>query len=332
MSGAAHARRLFPLLSHDYMRRRRAVRRITNVFLIVTLSLISAYFITRSTGGTGFPARKLAAKAERTPAAVLHPPAVTTPDAPVPPSADTNGYELEPGPYAVSEVEDLVLHDAKRDKDLHMRIFYPNDAGKNPVIVFSHGAGGSQTCCDGLTHHWASYGYVTIQPTHDDSALQRRNQGEENIRFMQVVRDALKKPALWESRPLDISYVLDALHSLENRVPGLVGKIDADRIGVGGHSMGPYTTEAIAGALIDLPGHSARSSVDPRVKAVLCLSPQGPGQFGLTEHSFDQISLPYMGMTGSLDSLGPIASPAWHKTPFDRSQPGDKYHLFIEGA
>jgi predicted dienelactone hydrolase len=239
---------------------------------------------------------------------------------------------LEPGPYTVAEVEDLVLHDMNRGKDVHVRIFYPNDSGKYPVIVFSHGAGGSQSCCDGLTRHWATYGYVTIQPTHDDSALQRRNQGEENIRFMQAVRDALKKPALWESRPLDISYVLDALRSLENRVPGLVGKIDADRIRVGGHSMGSYTTEAIAGALIDLPGHSARSFADPRVKAVLCLSPQGPGQFGLTEHSFDQISLPYMGMTGSLDSLGPIASPAWHKTPFDRSQPGDKYHLFIEGA
>jgi predicted dienelactone hydrolase len=68
------------------------------------------------------------------------------------------------------------------------------------------------------------------------------------------------------------------------------------------------------------------------VKAVLCLSPQGSSQFGLSDHSFDRISLPYMGMTGSLDSLGPVASPAWHKIPFDRSQPGDKYHLFIEGA
>jgi hypothetical protein len=52
----------------------------------------------------------------------------------------------------------------------------------------------------------------------------------------------------------------------------------------------------------------------------------------LNDHSFDQISLPYMGMTGSLDSLGPVANSAWHKIPFDRSQPGDKYHLFIEGA
>ncbi len=332
MSPTAHARRIFPLLPRDYMRRRRAIRRITNVFLVAVLSLAAAYFITRTTGGSGFSARNLATSHVREPPPARHPAAAAPSATPAPPSTEANGYELAPGPYAVSEVEDLVLHDAKHGKELHVRIFYPNDSGKYPVIVFSHGAGGSQTCCDALTRHWATYGYVTIQPTHEDSAIQRRNQGEENIRFMQAVRDALKKPALWESRPQDISYVLDALHLLENRVPGLTGKIDADRIGVGGHSMGSYTTEAIAGALVDLPGRSARNFADSRVKAVLCLSPQGPGQFGLNDYSFDRISLPYMGMTGSLDSLGPVASPAWHKTPFDHSQPGDKYHLFIEGA
>lgn len=103
---------------------------------------------------------------------------------------------------------------------------------------------------------------MTIQPTHDDSAVQRRNQGEENIRFLQAVRDALKKPALWESRPLDISYLLDALPLVGKRVPGLLGKIDANRIGVGGHSMGSYTTEAVAGALVDLPGQPGRNFAD----------------------------------------------------------------------
>ena len=85
-------------------------------------------------------------------------------------------------------------------------LFYPNVAGKFPVVVFSHGAGGSQNCCDGLTRHWASYGYVTVQPTHDDSAVQCHNHGEENIRFMQAVREALKslhfgKAVRWTSHP-----------------------------------------------------------------------------------------------------------------------------------
>src|SRR5882672_12262884 len=234
MSLMAHFRRLLPSLPHDYIRRRRAIRRITNVVLIAALSLTAAYFIAGPTGGTGFPAGNLATKPAPTasaPQPEMAAPSLATKEA--------TGYELEPGPHTVSEVEDLALHDVSRGKDLHVRVFYPNEAGKYPVIVFSHGAGGSQSCCDGLTRHWATHGYVTIQPTHDDSAVQRRNQGEENIRFMQAVREALKKPALWESRPRDISYVLDALPSLENRVPGLAGKMDAERVGVGGHSMVP---------------------------------------------------------------------------------------------
>src|SRR5216684_4363216 len=267
MSPRSNIRRLFPALPRDYIRRRRAVRRITNISLITVLSLATAYFITRPTGGVGFRAPKQVVKPVSPAPLAPEPAAPAAPPTPVSSLADAGGYESANGPYSVSDIEDLVLRDAHRNKDLHVRIFYPNHSGKYPVIVFSHGAGGSQNCCDALTHHWTTYGYITIQPTHDDSAVQRRNAGEE-----------------------------------------------------------------IAGAIVDLPRHSGMNFADPRVKAVLCLSPQGPGQFGLNDHSFDQISLPYMGMTGSLDSLGPVASPVWHKTPFDRSQPGDKYHLFIEGA
>jgi predicted dienelactone hydrolase len=96
--------------------------------------------------------------------------------------------------------------------------------------------------------------------------------------------------------------------------------------------MGAYTAEAIAGALVDLPDHPRQNFSDPRAKAILCLSPQGPGQFGLSAHSFDAISLPFMGITGSLDNLGPLANVAWHKVPFERSQAGDKYEVFIQGA
>jgi len=332
MSLLAHLRRLFPRLPHDYVRRRRAVLRLTNIVLVAVVSVGAAYFITSPSGGRGFTPPKSALRPMPSNSSLLAPAGSPPATTPLPDSNDAEGYNLASGPHSVSEVSDLVLHDAKRNKELHVRIFYPNDAGPYPVIVFSHGAGGSQDCCEALTRHWATYGYVTIQPTHDDSAIQRRNSGEENIRFMQTVRDALKKPALWESRPQDISFVLDSLPVLERRVPGLVGNMDKDRIGVGGHSMGSYTAEAIAGATVDLPGHPGSNFADPRVKAVLCLSPQGPGQFGLNDHSFDRISLPYIGMTGSLDSLGPVASPAWHKIPFERSQPGDKFHVFIQGA
>ncbi len=344
MSATARRHRTFPSLPRDYIRRRRLRRRISNAILIPLLSGVAAYFIARPTGGSGFflpkSARRVSLSEPTNPASFVHditPPSANRPAASseansIPNSAISGAYKLADGPHIVTEVPDIVLHDAKRGKVLHIRIFYPNEAGLYPVIAFSHGAGGSQSCCETLTRHWATYGYVTLQPTHDDSTVQRRNAGEEDINFLKAVRDALKKPALWQSRPQDISFVLDSLAALQKRVPALGGKIDAEHIGVGGHSMGAFTADAIAGALVDLPGHPATNFNDPRVKAVLLLSPQGPGEFGLTDHSWDHVTLPLLSMTGSLDLGAGNQGPEWKKIPFERSQPGAKYHVFISGA
>jgi predicted dienelactone hydrolase len=316
----------------DLLRRRRRRTLIVNILIISVLSVMVALVITWQSGGTGFSVSNSGGQSTiaRVPNASIKqssPPALPSLS-----GEEQEGYQLETGPLAVNEVAGLVLHDEKRNKDVRVRIFYPVIAGKYPVIIFSHGAGGSDTCCESLTRHWATYGYVTLQPIHEDSVVQRRSDGDENARFPQAVRDALKNPGLWESRPRDISFLLDSLAGLQKRVAGLNGKINTGRIGVAGHSMGAYTAEAIGGALVDLPDHPGQNYSDPRAKAVLCLSPQGPGQFGLTAHSFSNVSLPFMGITGSLDNLGPLANAAWHKIPFERSQPGDKYEVFIQGA
>ncbi|HMI52491.1 MAG TPA: hypothetical protein VK525_13325 [Candidatus Saccharimonadales bacterium] len=326
---ASHARKATFSLPRDYLRRRRLTRQVTNVAVIFILSMSAAYVITRPTsGGTAFSI-PLGQDAQLAAAAAV--PARAMPNAaPVPTYSD--GYHLQPGPFPVKEIADVAVHDDKRNKDIHMRVFYPTDLGRFPVIIFSHGAGGSQNCCEVLTKHWASYGYIIIQPTHDDSALGRRNSGEENMRPLQAIRDALRRPALWENRPRDITFVVDSLPELEKRVPALAEKIDANRIGVAGHSMGSFAAEAVAGATVDLPSRPATSFLDHRVKAVLCLSPEASGQFGLSDESFAKISVPYLGVTGSKDSLGPLASPDWHKLPFRLSPVGDKYHLFIDGA
>ena len=324
MSFMTRSHRFFPSLPHDRILRRRVLRRISNLVLIPLLSAIAAYAIVHQSAAPAFSPPRSARMTNPAPSAPV--------SSPAPNQATAVGYKLDAGPATVTEVPDIVLHDAKRNKDLHVRIFYPDAPGKYPVIVFSHGAGGSQNCCEALTRHWASHGYVSLQPTHNDSVTQRRNSGEENIRFPQALRDALKKPALWESRPLDISFVLDSLAELQKRVPALAGRMDTDHIGVGGHSMGAFTADAIAGALIDLPGRPTTSFADSRVKAVLLLSPQGPGEFGLTDHSWERISIPLMSMTGSLDSGAGKQGPEWKKIPFERSQPGDKYHLFIQGV
>lgn len=343
LSSTQRQSRGFFSIPRDYVHRRRYRRRLTNTIVIPLLSIAVAYAITRPIGGTGFPLPKAlrTVTAAKSGSAGASAPVSTASISGVPssnaaasesPAVQRGSYRLAEGPFAAVEVQDVGLRDAKRNKTLHVRVFYPSNGGPFPVIVFSHGAGGSQNCCDGLTRHWASYGYVTLQPTHDDSMKQSRSSGRGDLNSLKAVREALKKPELWESRPEDISFLLDSLPSLQGQIPALAGKLDTNRIGVGGHSMGAFTADAIAGALVDLPGRPATNFADPRVKAVVLLSPQGPGEFGLNDHSWDRVSIPLLSMTGALDTGANREGPGWRKIPFDRSEPGDKYHVFIEGA
>jgi predicted dienelactone hydrolase len=131
-------------MPRDYVRRRHFFRHVSNIAIIVVMSVAAAYFITRQSGGPGFspPASTQKAALSMPPSSPEAALAVgsASPDSSAPP-----GYQLASGPHAVTEVSDIVLHDAKRNKDLHLRVFYPNEPGNYPVIVFSHGAGGSQT-------------------------------------------------------------------------------------------------------------------------------------------------------------------------------------------
>ena len=145
-------------------------------------------------------------------------------------------YEPKPGPLQVRIVEKLVLQDAKRKKDLQLRITYPDSGGPFPVIVFSHGAFGSKDNYLPLAEYWAGYGYVILQPTHSDSRALGVRPGDP-----QAFQD-------WQSRPADISFVLDSLEELPTKEPALRGKMDAGRIGVGGHSFGANTAQLVGGA------------------------------------------------------------------------------------
>ncbi len=58
-----------------------------------------------------------------------------------PPAA---AYKLEPGPFKVQTIKELVLRAEKQKKDLQLRINRPDGKGPFPIIVFSHGARGSK--------------------------------------------------------------------------------------------------------------------------------------------------------------------------------------------
>lgn len=241
-------------------------------------------------------------------------------------------YKPGNGAYRVEVVEQVVLHDPKREKDLPIKIYYPRGRGLFPVIIFSHGAGDSKDGYSALSQYWASHGYVCIHPTHADSVSLRRKEGAA-ISLRDIVGSAMRDTKGWAERPHDISFLIDSFGDLARQVPALSGKVDRRRIGVGGHAYGAYTAQLIGGATVDLPGQEpGRNLADSRVRAILLMSGQGRDQQGLTQHSWDRLTRPMMTMTGSLDRGAGGQGPDWKKEPFDFSPAGNKYHVLIDGA
>jgi dienelactone hydrolase len=234
-------------------------------------------------------------------------------------------YAPTSGPYKVLTVESIALHDSARNKDIPIKIYYPAGAGPFPVIIFSHGALASKDCYSGFGEFWASYGYVSIHPSHADSVA--------DSGFRGTLHEAISDPRGWENRPEDVSFIIDSLAHVEKFAPQLSGKLDLRHIGVGGHSFGAYTAGLIAGTTILLPGRAEPQSFgDKRVSAVVMLSPQGEGIMGLSAHSWDAVHVPMLLMYGSRD-FGPFGEePVWRSEAYEKAPAGNKYEVELEGG
>lgn len=252
-----------------------------------------------------------------------------------------SAYIAVAGPFETGEENDLVLHDAQRNKDLRLKVTYPKAGGKFPVIVFSHGFGGSKDTYASLTGYWAARGYVTIQPTHDDSISQRRANGEIRgvVQGFSTLREDIADPVAWRNRARDISLVIDSLDEIERRVPGVTGRIDRGHIGAGGHSFGALTTELIGGLTFtpqDAPPPPAASKIeslgDRRVSALLVLSGAGPRQHGITENSWESITAPLMLMTGTRDMGVGGLNPEQRIKPYELVHSTHKYAIVLDGG
>jgi len=216
------------------------------------------------------------------------------------------------GPHPVAVIEELVLHDAQRNKDLTLRITYPESDGSFPTILFSHCVRGKRDNFKQLAEHWAANGYVVLQADHADTG----RMGSD-----------------WRDRARDMSFMIDSVAEIESKVPKLGSKIDATWIGAGGHLIGAYAACALAGMKGTGfgPGNETADFMDPRVDAVLLLSPQGRGQ-ELNEKSWEEIDPPMLVAAGSrMPSRRTSNSPEWRTEPYRFAKPGDKYLLWIEG-
>lgn len=133
-------------------------------------------------------------------------------------------------------------------------------AGPHPVVLISHGSGGSPATHRELACHLAARGFIVGVPAHpgnhrDDNAL-------------------ADDPALLAERPRQLRVVADAL----------LARFGLAAYAIVGHSIGGYTALALAGGAprslphqcADRQEHAVAVAPDDRVRALVLLAPATP--------------------------------------------------------
>jgi dienelactone hydrolase len=270
--------------------------------------------------------------------------AATTPPA--------NPYSMEATTIAVGVIPAAVLRDSLRNKDVEMSIDYPTHGGPYPVVIFSHGYGAPRNAYIGLSAFWASHGYVVIRPRHADAGKvvlpdrsleepPRQPRGRRQPAQPQQAPQFRPDPyeqwqsqtvADWTNRVGDITFVINSLPKLIEQYPEIKERVDANRIGVGGHSYGALVAMLAGGAKV-MSGGNALTYADPRVKAIEAMSSPGPApDRGLTSESFSTINLPALFLTGTRDyGASETEDPAWRKKAYELSPAGDKWFVSATG-
>lgn len=238
-----------------------------------------------------------------------------------------------------------------------------------PVVIFSHGLGGSREMYEYIAQRLASHGYLVVLPQHigsDTEAMReaaKKNllgkgnkdadagdqddhggaaDGEGAKRFgirnrlvASITEEGTSDPANLQNRPRDISFVLDqiAKHERLSRVA------DLNRVAVAGHSFGSYTTMAVCGMRVDIPavtsGEAAKEDVsfrDERVKCGIAMSPQGRGVMGVNTGAWDAINVPMLIATGTKDMGQGERAASWRHEPYAAMKSADTYFLNITDA
>jgi dienelactone hydrolase len=121
---------------------------------------------------------------------------------------------------------------ASDSRALPTTVYLPSGDQPAPLVVFSHGLGGHPDKFTRLHTAWAEAGYVVASPRFPLTS-------DDNPDHIAEVGDLINQPA-------DVSFVLDSvLAANDDPASELFGRIDPDRVGAAGLSLGGATTYGV---------------------------------------------------------------------------------------
>jgi predicted dienelactone hydrolase len=187
--------------------------------------------------------------------------------------SDSSSKEVNLGPFTINSTSEASILD-----------------GEFPLVIISHGTGGTHLGYLTIAQHLVEHGYVVAMPEHYGNN-RNNNDLEGTLENLEV-------------RPRHISLAIDFLWSdllLKSHLNNKVALI--------GHSMGGYTALAVAGGE---PWSEKKEKVrvvpDKRLNALVLLAPAT--EWYTPEASLKNVTLPILMLTAEHDQ--PLPS-GWHK-------------------
>ncbi len=199
-------------------------------------------------------------------------------------------------PFDTFDTLDLDWTDKRRLREVPVRLYLPAAASTQPVplVVFSHGIGGTRRGYSWLGQHFARSGMASLHLQHVGSDRQVWTGNVFNImgRLQEAAQEA---EAI--ARAQDFRFALDTLLASE-----LAPRLDAQRIVAAGHSYGANTTLLASGARVESKGRVIALH-DERVRAAIVISaPPFYGQ-GEPRQILQSVTVPSLHVTCTEDII-----------------------------
>lgn len=236
-------------------------------------------------------------------------------------------------PASPATVIDDLWRDVERQRSVPLRIRWPAaDAswvhGLRPVVLFSHGLGGTVAAGERWGQAWSEAGLVVLHLQHPGSDLDAVRRVARSFGDQSGLRQAAGPEQLL-ARLADVKFVLDEIGRRHAAGDGPWAQVRPERVGMSGHSFGAHTTLGMAGQRY--PAHAGIQ--EPRLAAFIAFSPTLPIQGDATQ-AFERMTQPMLSVTGTRDDdvVGVGATNERRTGVFAALPAGDKAHLVLQDA
>jgi len=207
-------------------------------------------------------------------------------------------------PHAVKMVRGMMTDSTRGNREIALKMYYPQNHTMTdlPLIVWSHGLGGSVDGAAFLSRFISSHGYVVLHVQHPgtDSSLWEGKPGHA----WDIIREANIPRSASLARFGDVPFVLDHLDEFLAEHPEVAPHINRKNIGMSGHSFGAMTTQVLMGMQFPDEQGILQDYSDSRFKCGILYSPVPEFHLSgdLPEDVYSEIARPLFHMTGTDDS------------------------------